>query len=181
MDPVLIYSYWKLSIFQWSQLYFINVHVLWPNWWAYWGGLTSSYGVSAERESFEGKWTRIFQDSHGICPYSLGPNTLSQWTRVLPIASLLTLFIPKVMFKDGQIPPNCVTRPLLLTWKVNSITVDAWPCALYGRFWWLWPVNWYWVDTSIAEWNDCLWECSLVFPVYFIPVCASKLSILFCM
>ena len=90
--------------------------------------------------------------SHGICPYPLGPNTLSHWTRVLPILlncidhwdlkltsypershiiSLLTLFSPNVRSKDGQITPNSVTRPL--NTKVTSEITIAYELHLFGQ------------------------------------------------
>ncbi len=59
---------------------------------------------------------------HDICPYPLGPNTLSQGTRLLPVLlryidyifQLLTLLSLKVMLKNGYITPNTVTRPSAL-------------------------------------------------------------------
>ena len=51
---------------------------------------------------------------HGICPYPLGPNTISQRTRFLPVfMHFLTVnpFSLKVSYRNGQITPNTVTHP----------------------------------------------------------------------
>ncbi len=49
--------------------------------------------------------------------------------------SLLTLFIPKVMFKDGQITQNSMTHPCLYSYKYYSIGQQA--TRLHSSAWFL--------------------------------------------
>ena len=65
--------------------------------------------------------------SHGICPYPVGPNTLSpKHPERSHILSLLTLFIPKVMFKDGQITPNSMTHPYYSSDLAKAVLAGFW-------------------------------------------------------
>ena len=57
-------------------------------------------------------WEHSPRTGHRIpwnLPISGGHNLANVWT--MPIFSILTLFLPNVAYRDGQITTDCVTRP----------------------------------------------------------------------
>ncbi len=95
-----------------------DLHEIWheggPNWWAYWGELTSSYDVSVPRS------TRSAQTVSTLSHFLNGPFTMAVYTPFTPFyTTLFTLLLPWYSIED-------LRSTAQILWKLHMKCKWAW-------------------------------------------------------